>query len=118
MQLKKEIERSLTSERQLQNIQHSFRKLLEGVFDISKVIDSQHQQFLTEQAEPDFDGDEQSKQLLDQDDSDTHIQAIISKIFALQRGYETELSESKHKITMQQMKLEEFDSLKFDLELV
>lgn len=118
MSLKKEIEQRLTSERLLQNVQHSFRKLMEGVFDISKVIDSQHQQFLTEQAEPDFDGDEQSKQILDQDDSDTHIHSIISKIFALQRGYETELSECKHRITMMQMKLEEFDSLKFDLEIV
>jgi hypothetical protein len=74
---------------------------------------------LTEQAEPaDFEGDEQSNQLLEQDDSDAHIQSIISKVFALQRGYEAELSECKHKITMQQMKLEEFDSLKFDLEII
>jgi hypothetical protein len=50
--------------------------------------------------------------------TDESIHKIITKIFTLQRGYESELSEFKHKIKMQQMQIEESESLKFDIEIL
>ena len=49
---------------------------------------------------------------------DEYAHKIISKIFGLQRGFEFELSEVKHKYKMLQMHLEESESLKFDIEIL
>ena len=49
---------------------------------------------------------------------DDTVHQIISKIYGIQRAYESELSELKHRLKMQQMKIEEGESLKFDIELL
>jgi hypothetical protein len=57
-------------------------------------------------------------EILENLQTDESIHKIIGKIFALQRGYESELSEVKHKIKMQQMQIEESENLKFDIEIL
>lgn len=49
---------------------------------------------------------------------DESVHNVIGKIFSLQRGYESELSELKHKLKMQQMQIEEGESLRFDIEIL
>lgn len=56
--------------------------------------------------------------ILEQLQTDETVHAVINKIFALQRTFESETSELKHKIKMQQMQIEEGESLKFDIELL
>jgi chromosome segregation ATPase len=57
-------------------------------------------------------------EILENLQTDESIHKIIAKIFTLQRGYESELSEVKHKIKMQQMQIEESENLKFDIEIL
>ena len=57
-------------------------------------------------------------EILENLQTDESIHKIIAKIFTLQRGYESELSEVKHKIKMQHMQIEESENLKFDIEIL
>jgi hypothetical protein len=43
---------------------------------------------------------------------------VISKVFTVQRAYEAEISEGKHRLKMQAMRLEEQEALRFDLEIL
>jgi hypothetical protein len=56
--------------------------------------------------------------ILEQLQTDETVHSVINKIFALQRTFESETSELKHKIKMQLMQIEEGESLKFDIELL
>lgn len=106
--------------------------MIEGVVDINKIMNTQHQQLknLTvgeqassfnqaegEQSSQLFENEEEdqeekkfdslidgslaiTQELLEDLKPDDYLHHIISKIFSLQRGYESELSELRHKIKM------------------
>ena len=130
-------------QRRLQNVEHSFRKMVEGLVDINKILDQQHQQLLKEQASSSFSEGEQSSsifvssteeesklhdifeegvpltsEVLEQLQTDETVHSVIGKIFGLQRYFESEISELKHKIKMQQMQIDEGESMKFDIEIL
>lgn len=106
--LRKKIEEKLQAERQSQNLEHCLRRVLEGLFDIRRVLSEQ------ESAEV----GELTGEALEQLRSDEVVHEVISRIYGVQRGYEAELSELRHRIKMQQMRLDEGESLKFDIELL
>ena len=138
-QLKQRIEEKLQAERQCQNVEHYFRKVVEGLVDIKKVLRAQDQP-VTDQASSSLMEGEQSSQLIEETEDESNaifeatscltqealeklhpddtVHQIISKIYGIQRAYESELSELKHRLKMQQMKIEGGESLKFDIELL
>lgn len=105
--LRRMIEEKLQAERQSQNLEHHLRRVLEGLYDVRRVLFDQYNSEAGEVPAEAFEGG-----------SDEVVHEVISRIYGMQRGYEAELSELRHRVKMQQMRLDEGESLKFDIELL
>ena len=89
----------------------------------SSMMDRQQSSSLIETSDPKLDGDKDSntstKQDQDnQDDSQETVQNIISKVFDIQRHYQSKMSDLRHNLQMQKLKLEDLESLTIDLDIL
>jgi predicted RNase H-like nuclease (RuvC/YqgF family) len=87
-------------------LEHQLRRVLEGLFDVRRVL---FEQGSSEVGEATAEAVE---------DPDEVVHEVISRIYGMQRGYEAELSELRHRVKMQQMRIDEAESLRFDIELL
>ena len=88
--LRRMIEEKLQAESQSQNLEHHLRRVLEGLYDVRRV--------LFDQGSASEAGEVPAEAI---EGSDEVVHEVISRIYGMQRGYEAELSELRHRVKMQ-----------------